>query len=236
MVIRIGIPNRGRLAQLCQDLINSSFNTAINISERKMLYKMGEDDIEFVLFRSTDIPQLICDNIIQMGITGNDYFLESNTNIKEVHNLFMLNGVLCIISKKNSIIRNAKDLVISTNLKCCSQYKNIGKEFVSKTNLSTTFEGIDGAAESHLILENHDYAIDVVTSGSTFIANGLKVVYPIMPVSSYLYANHDFINNDKERFMSITNMITGVDFNNTSYCEDSTRVKFNSVINTINEL
>lgn len=234
MTVRIGIPNRGRLAQLCQDIINNAFGITIESSTRQMVYSDNNADIEIVLFRSTDIPHLVNENIIHVGITGNDYFVDSGLDILEVENLYLLNGLLCLIAKRESSYNTIYDVFSKENIVCYSQYKNLSKKFFEMINSNIICSGIDGAAESYLKLNICDLIIDVVTTGSTYIKNDLKVICPIMPVSSYLYTNKQFIRKNENIFKSIVGKLTGQKISPEKIDKSITYSRFYSTINDIN--
>lgn len=61
MNCKIGIPNRGRLYELCIDLIQQKFNCYIDKNSRRMRYSITLDDIniDFLFYRSSDIPFLL---------------------------------------------------------------------------------------------------------------------------------------------------------------------------------
>ena len=211
MNIKLAIPNRGRLAELCCDIVNSSYNLKIRLEDRIMSYTTVNDDIEteILLLRSTEIPKLLESNDVNIGITGNDYFLDSGANIIEGNNLFLFNGLLCILSSQYGVIGCYSDLLNSSNLRCYSQYKNISKQFFEKINSSINVTGIDGAAETYFGLNLCDLVIDVVTTGSTFAKNQLKVLFPIMPVSTHIYINNEFSNKYSELCRSTIYKICG---------------------------
>ena len=193
MSIKIGVPNRGRLGELACYLIGD-LKEDNEIKQRKLLLNY-DDEIEIVFLRSTDIPKMIEKNIIQAGITGNDYFIESNSDIIELKNLNLLSGSLCILSKRTSKLNSFSDIVKNDKLICYSQYYNFSKYcFKDLTNMS--IEKIDGSAEVYLTMNNCDVILDVVSSGITYLANELKVIESIIPVSSFLYANKEFAQNN----------------------------------------
>ncbi len=197
MEIRIGIPNRGRISALCCELFNHNFNTSISIEERVMVYTIRdkyENEIEIVLLRSTDIPKMLEEKNIDMGITGNDYFIESGANIIESNNLFMFNGMLCMLAKRHSGINSIYDFKRKEDIIFCSQYPNIGYELMRQLDSNFVLKKIDGAAESYLKLNLCEIVIDVVTSGSTFVKNDLKIISPIFPVSTHIYFSSEYVN------------------------------------------
>jgi len=200
MKTRIGIPNRGRLATMCCEIINIAFNVNIEISSRIMTYSThdGTDDIDIFLLRSTDIPMLLHNGYLDIGITGNDYFLDSGANITEANNLFMFNGYLCLLTQKYGNIACFADMISAIDLFCFSQYKNISKNLMKILNPSIKVNEIDGAAESYFKLTKCDIIIDVVTSGSTFTLNGLKIISPIMPVSTHIYINNNYLSKSSD--------------------------------------
>lgn len=229
--MRIGVPNRGRMYDVVYMLFANKLVLSESWNARKMIHKINEydnqEDIEIVLVRSTDIPKLIEDNTIQMGITGNDYYLESWSNITEIVNLNLLCGNLCILTQKNSDLNTINDLFDKKRIVCYSQYSNLATLYLSKLINDFKCNKIDGAAETYLLLKKCDIIIDVVSSGQTYLANDLKVIHNIIPVSSHLYANNDFINDKFQVFKYCCENLFGYKVAKDFSKREDSRIKLN---------
>lgn len=220
MNIKIGIPNRGRLAEVCVQLINMTWNTNLDLHERKMNYFIKKDNmhINVCLIRSTDIPKMLEIGEIDLGITGSDYYLEAESDVVESNNLFLLNGLLCVISSKN----NAND--ISNFKSCYSQYNAIANKFYESTTVNV--RAIDGAAETYLELNSCDCSIDIVTTGETAIMNKVKVDFVIMPISAHIYINNTFFENRNEICKTIVENLSGQPLTGYSFSESVSYKRF----------
>ncbi|PAE18286.1 ATP phosphoribosyltransferase [Robertmurraya siralis] len=205
-MIRIGIPNRGRLFELSRKIISRSYGFNVTFT-RNTVYKV-RDDIEIVCLRSTDIPGLIEKNIIQFGITGNDYFIESEVDIVELSNLNLLNSSLCLLTRKDSIFHNTEELLCGKDIIIYSQYPNIAQDLFSAFS-NITIEKIDGSAEAYLQLNICHAVLDIVSSGASYLDNDLKVIQTLLPVASHLYVNKNFVNEHPNEVDKVLTAITG---------------------------
>lgn len=210
MKFRIGLPNRGRLNELGKKVIFDAFGIDDSkIPNRKSVVQVN-DLIELVFYRSTEIPKLLEEGKIHLGLTGNDYYIESNKSIVEIYDLHILNGALGIIANKNNKITSIEEMVNKENVLCLSQYPNMATDlFKDFTNV--TVEKIDGSAESYLYLNECDIVVDIISSGSSYIENELKVLYSIMPTSGHLYTNKYIYENEFELLKNIAKQITGLE-------------------------
>jgi len=198
---------------LCCDLISHNLGVMIKADDRRMLIEFTDkenNEFEIIMLRSTDIPTMIEEKNIDMGITGNDYFIESGRNIIESNDLFMFNGLLCVLAKKDSEINSLDDLKGNRKNVCCSQYPNLSLELLKRKKAEfADVKIIDGAAESYLKLGLCEIIVDIVTTGTTFIRNDLKIVDSIMPVSTHIYFNNEYMEKYKEFCNEICYKLSG---------------------------
>lgn len=225
MEIKIGIPNRGRLAEACVKLVNMTWDANIDLRTRKMNYHLETENLKLnlCLMRSTDITKMIEKREIDIGITGSDYFLESEADIIESNNLFLLNGILCVISSK----KNCGDK--SKYKSCCSQYSVIADNFFRSSDVEV--KTIDGAAETYLQLNACDCAIDIVTTGETAVMNDVKVDFVIMPVSAHIYINNFFFEKNENICKTIVENLSGQPMVGYHYSESITFKRFCAATN-----
>lgn len=225
MIIKIGVPNRGRLADFCTEILNNTFNISLDVKLRTMEYQFEYNEHLIIIYymRSTDIPYMLEKNVINIGITGNDYFLEAEVDILESNNLYLLNGLLCMISKKNGFCRD--------RLTCCSQYKKIAQRFFETYN-DVEIQQIDGAAETYIRMGLSDCAIDIVTTGITALKNNIKVDYVIMPVAAHVYINSNFEEKNRSVCQWLVEKVSGKKYQTKNREESETYLCF---VNAMNE-
>ncbi|MGH7134675.1 MAG: ATP phosphoribosyltransferase, partial [Pirellulales bacterium] len=79
---RIGVPSKGRLADLAADLLKDA-GLSFRRSERSLFARCRDMPIDVTFLRTEDIPVLCAEGAIDMGITGSDLIAESGADVVE---------------------------------------------------------------------------------------------------------------------------------------------------------
>ena len=70
-MIRIALPNKGRLSEKAVGLFERAGLRAEFTSERALVAGMG-DDFRAIFVRAADIPEFVADGAAEVGVTGGD--------------------------------------------------------------------------------------------------------------------------------------------------------------------
>lgn len=230
MKIRIAIPNRGRLYDLTKELIYQRYNMEIGSSKDRRSIININTNLEIVKMRSTDIPHFLFNNTIQLGITGNDYYIESGYKLVEIGDLHLLNGKLAVICRKDSEFSSLEEVLVSNKAVCYSQYPYLSS-ILFKNFPNINVKEIDGAAETLLNLGMCDIVVDIISSGRSYVVNNLKVLTSLFSTSAYLYSNKWFSNKHSILLNKLTRELTGTKFSGDINCTNTT---FLNIVNSIN--
>src|SRR3990170_8173008 len=76
MNLRIGIPSKGRLAEIAAELLVAA-GLKFRRSERSLFARVRDMPIDVTFLRTDDIPVLCAEGAIDLGITGSDLVAES---------------------------------------------------------------------------------------------------------------------------------------------------------------
>src|SRR6188474_102368 len=78
--LRIGVPSKGRLAEVAEDLLSEA-GLRFRRTERSLFARVHEMPIDVTFLRTEDIPVLCAEGAIDMGITGSDLIEESGVEV-----------------------------------------------------------------------------------------------------------------------------------------------------------
>ena len=70
-IFRIGVPSKGRLAELAADLLKEA-GLSFRRSDRSLFARCRDIPIDVTFLRTEDIPVLCAEGAIDMGISGSD--------------------------------------------------------------------------------------------------------------------------------------------------------------------
>ena len=82
MVLRIAVPNKGRLNERAVELLVKS---GLDLGEdwgRKLYVKVLNKDIEVIFVRAQDIPTFISSGAVDIGITGQDQIANAGVDVE----------------------------------------------------------------------------------------------------------------------------------------------------------
>src|SRR5258708_1681807 len=78
--LRIGVPSKGRLAEIAGELLKDA-GLSFRRQERSLFARCREMPIDVTFLRTEDIPVLCAEGAIDMGITGSDLVAESGAEV-----------------------------------------------------------------------------------------------------------------------------------------------------------
>src|SRR5712691_5319312 len=107
--LRIGIPSKGRLAEMAAELLIAA-GLKFRRQERSLFARVRDMPIEVTFLRTDDIPVLCAEGAIDMGITGGDLIAESGVDLTNRLSLGMGNWKLAICVPEDSGFTKPKDL------------------------------------------------------------------------------------------------------------------------------
>ena len=75
-VIRLAIPNKGRISEPIRDLIEKSGLGILENGERTLVARTRDPHVEILYARPIDIPEYVATGVADLGITGHDMVVE----------------------------------------------------------------------------------------------------------------------------------------------------------------
>lgn len=204
-MLQIALPNKGSLSKVSIELItNAGYKCKRDGRELTVLDR--ENNIEFIYLRPRDIAIYVSKGILDLGITGRDLAIDSGSKLEE------LLGLGIGKSRFFYALPNESDLVPDKfdGLRIATSYPNIVKADMASRGVEAEIVRLDGAVEISIQLGVADAIADVVESGKTLIAAGLKTVgEPIMSSEACVMGrSRDILNNyDAQLFIKRLNGI-----------------------------
>ncbi len=204
-MLKIALPNKGALSSVSIELITKA-GYKCNTDGRELTVVDKDNNIEFVFLRPRDIAIYVSKGILDIGITGRDLALDSGSQLSE------LLGLGIGKSRFFYAVPNHCMLVPNqfTGLRVATSYPNIVKADLEKRGVKAEIVHLDGAVEISIQLGVADVIADVVESGKTLVAAGLKTVgEPIMCSEACVMGRNKEMmeHSDVKRFINRLNGI-----------------------------
>ena len=81
--LRIAIPSKGRLQEAAVELLRSA-GLRFRVSGRRLFAVCSETDTRIIFSNVADIPVLVAEGVVDLGITGSDQVAEKGADV-EIH-------------------------------------------------------------------------------------------------------------------------------------------------------
>jgi ATP phosphoribosyltransferase len=198
--LKVAIQKSGRLHE---DSIKILRECGIEISNgmNKLRSEAFNFPMEVLFLRDDDIPQYIEDGVADAGIVGENIVYETNKKLKIVEKLGFGKCRLSIAVPKNSDYKNIKDL---KEKKIATSYPFILSQYLKKKQVKAKIETVSGSVEITPGIGLADAICDLVSSGNTLFANGLKETEVVMHSEAVFVAETKL---DKEKSALLKKLI-----------------------------
>jgi ATP phosphoribosyltransferase len=187
-VIRLAIPNKGRIADPIIETIEKSGLRIRNGVQRKLISKTSDPEIEVLFARPIDIPEFVADGAADLGITGKDMIMERGSDVEELLDLKSGSANLVLAVPSDSGITDPKQL---DGLRVATEFPGISAKYFGDLGIDVTLVPVGGACEAAPYLGIADAIVDLTSSGVTLATNNLRVVAEILKSTTVLVANRD---------------------------------------------
>lgn len=184
-MLRVAVQSKGRLFE---DTMNLLKETGIKIgsSKRTLLVQSSNFPLEVLFLRDDDIPQTVADGVADVGIVGENEFVERNENADIVKRLGFSK---CRISLAIPKAVDYPGVEWFNGKKIATSYPNILRSFLADNSVKTDIHVIQGSVEIAPGIGLADGIFDIVSSGSTLVSNNLKEVEVVMKSEALLIGN-----------------------------------------------
>ena len=199
-VVRLAIPNKGRIAAPIMDLVEKSGLHLPEIGERRLITKTLDPHVEILFARPVDIPEYVATGAADLGITGHDMVIERESEVVDLLDLPFGKAKLVLAVHEDSAITSVKQL---EGMKVATEFPVITRAYFKKHNVKVNVVLVGGACEATPHLGIADAIVDLSSSGTTLKTNRLRVIDEVMETSTHLIANKESLRTKKEKIDEI---------------------------------
>jgi len=193
-MLRIAVQAKGRLFEETMELLNEA-GIKLSSGKRSLLIPSKTFPVELLFLRDDDIPQSVASGVADVGIVGENEFVEKKESAKIIKRL---NFSKCRLSLAVPKDEEYKGLNWFAGKKIATSYPGILSDFLKKNAIKAEIHVISGSVEIAPGIGLADAIFDIVSSGSTLISNHLKEVEVVMESEALLISNEKLSNEKKE--------------------------------------
>jgi ATP phosphoribosyltransferase len=184
-LLRIAIQKSGRLQEGSLALLKE---TGLSFSNGKDQLKTQARNfpVEVLFLRDDDIPQYVEDQVADIGIVGENVWLEKQKQSDLVKRLDFAKCRLSMAVPRSETYSGVQWL---QGKNIATSYPNIVRDFLRRNNVEAGIHEISGSVEIAPSIGLADAICDLVSTGSTLLSNGLKEVEVVMNSEAIIIAN-----------------------------------------------
>jgi ATP phosphoribosyltransferase len=184
-MLRIAIPNKGRLNEDARALLADAGLEVRASSERALVASLG-GEFEAIFVRAQDIPEFVADGAADAGITGWDLVSESQRPLESRLDLAFGRCRLVVAAREESSIRSIAD--IPDQARVATVFPRLTEAFFARAGKRVVLVPVSGAVEIAPHLGIADVILDLTSTGSTLRVNGLREVATVLESTAHLVA------------------------------------------------
>jgi ATP phosphoribosyltransferase len=199
-MLRIAVQSKGRLFDDTMNLLSEA-DIKVSASKRTLLVQSTNFPIEVLYLRDDDIPQSVASGVADIGIVGENEFVERGENAQIIDRLGFSKCRLSLAIPKKIDYTGLKWF---DGKKIATSYPNILRNFMKKNGINADIHVITGSVEISPGIGLADGIFDIVSSGSTLISNNLAEVEVVMKSEALLIGNR---NMDEQKHQILNEML-----------------------------
>ena len=186
-MLRIAVQSKGRLYEDTMALLAEA-DIKVSSSKRTLLVQSSNFPVEVLYLRDDDIPQSVAGGVADLGIVGENEFVEREEDAVVVRRLGFSK---CRLSLAIPKAVDYAGLSWFEGKKIATSYPNILRKFMKENGVEADIHVITGSVEIAPGIGLADGIFDIVSSGSTLVSNNLQEVAVVMKSEALLIANRN---------------------------------------------
>ena len=199
-MLRIAVQSKGRLFDDTMNLLAEA-DIKVSASKRTLLVQSSNFPLEVLYLRDDDIPQSVASGVADLGVVGENEFVERGEEAEIISRLGFSKCRLSLAIPKDI---DYPGLEWFNGKKIATSYPGILRHFMEKHGVNTEIHVITGSVEISPGIGLADGIFDIVSSGSTLVSNNLREVEVVMQSEALLIGNKDM---DEEKRKTLQEML-----------------------------
>ncbi len=193
-MLRIAVQSKGRLFDDTMNLLAEA-DIKVSSGRRTLLVQSQNFPLEVLYLRDDDIPQSVASGVADLGVVGENEFVERGEDADIIARLGFSKCRLSLAIPKDI---NYPGLSWFNGRKIATSYPNILRQFMDQHGIHADIHVITGSVEISPGIGLADGIFDIVSSGSTLVSNNLCEVEVVMRSEALLIGNKQMESAKRE--------------------------------------
>jgi ATP phosphoribosyltransferase len=183
--LRLAVPNKGRLVEPTIELLRDA-GLMFEEHHRSLVARVQNYDLDVLFVRTNDVIEFVGDGVADLGVTGEDLLAETGAELPRLRPLGYGRCRLAAAVPTDADYRAVEDLA---GLRVATAHPNTTRKFFDERRIPVDVIPISGAVEVAPRLGLAEAIVDLVSTGSTLVMNGLRAIGDVLESEAILIAN-----------------------------------------------
>ena len=184
-MLRIAVQSKGRLYEDTMNLLAEA-DIKVSSGRRTLLVQSSNFPLEVLYLRDDDIPQSVASGVADIGVVGENEYVERGEDAEIVSRLGFSKCRLSLAIPKEIDYQGVEWF---NGKKIATSYPNILRQYMTEQGINAEIHVITGSVEISPGIGLADGIFDIVSSGSTLVSNNLREVEVVMQSEALLIGN-----------------------------------------------
>ena len=204
--LTLAVPSKGRMAEpalrLCADA-----GLSFEATDRALLVPCANAPVDLLLVRAGDVPEYVQDGVVDLGITGANLVAEAAADVVTLAELGFARCTLQAAVPDDAPQAELRDL---DGLRVATAYPVSTRTCLKRLGIEPELVPVSGSVEAAPRLGLSDAIVDLVSTGSTASANGLRLLGVLLESQAVLVGSEAALTQRAELVGRLELMISGV--------------------------
>jgi ATP phosphoribosyltransferase len=204
--LTLAVPAKGRMSEpalrLCADA-----GLSFEVTERSLVVPCANAPVDLLLVRPSDIPEYAQDGVVDLGITGANLVAEAEADVVTIAELGFARCTLEAAVPADSAHQEIVDLA---GVRVATAYPVSTRRLLAEHGVDCELVPVSGSVEAAPRLGLADAIVDLVSTGSTMAANGLRPIGALLSSQAVLVGGRAAVERRRELVARLELMLSGV--------------------------
>jgi ATP phosphoribosyltransferase len=183
--MRLAIPNKGRMVEPTLHLLHDA-GLVFDEHDRSLVARVQNFDLDILFVRTNDVIEFVGDGVADLGITGIDLLAETGAELPRIRSLGYGRCRLAAAVPSDAPYQTVEELA---GLRVATAHPTTARRFFAERDINVDVIPISGAVEVAPRLGLAEAIVDLVSTGSTLVMNGLRPIGDVLESEAVLVAN-----------------------------------------------
>jgi ATP phosphoribosyltransferase len=202
----LAVPSKGRMAAPALELCEAA-GLQFEAGERALHVPCANAPVDLMLVRPHDIPEYVQDGVVHIGITGANLVAETGADVVTLTELGFARCTLEAAVPEEAPQAELRDL---NGLRVATAYPVSTSAALQALGVECELVSLSGSVEAAPRLGLSDAIVDLVSTGSTASANGLRRIGTLLESQAVLVGNRAALAERRPLIERLELMLEGV--------------------------